>query len=204
MITIWGRTNSPNVTKVLWTLDELGLAYERIDAGGPFGLTGDPQYLAMNPNGRIPTCRDGDLVVWESNAIVRYLAAEYGKGRLWPEDSGRRSLDDRWMDWSSLTLYQPVLALHRAAKLEDRSAREEAVAKAKAALAEPVGVLSSVLQDRPYVAGANFGIGDIALGPHVHRLVNASHLIELGEAIATYHGRLARRTAFANHAASIL
>lgn len=204
MITVWGRTNSPNVTKVLWTLDELELAYERIDAGGAFGLTGDPEYLAMNPNGRIPVCRDGDVVIWESNAIVRYLASRYGKGLLWHENAGRRSLDDRWMDWASLTFYQPVLALHRAAKMEAGAARDEAVAKARVSLDEPVSVLSRVLKDKEHIAGDAFGIGDIALAPHVHRLMNAAGLFEPGDAIVAYHRRIARRAAFSRHAASIL
>src|SRR4028119_2075997 len=91
MITIWGRKNSVNVQKVLWCCDELELPYERVDAGGTFGGTQEPEYLAMNPTGLIPTIRDDGFTLWESNTIVRYLAAKYGTGSLWPEDPVARA-----------------------------------------------------------------------------------------------------------------
>ena len=72
-LTIWGRANSVNVQKVLWCLRELDLAYRRIDAGMAFGKNREPEYLAINPNGRVPTLVDGDFVLWESNSIMRYL-----------------------------------------------------------------------------------------------------------------------------------
>ena len=84
MLKIWGRTNSSNVKKVLWAAEELGLAYERIDAGGAFGIVDDPAYRALNPNGLVPTLEDGGLVLWESNAIVRYLSAQYGPEKFGP------------------------------------------------------------------------------------------------------------------------
>ena len=103
-ITLWGRKSSANVQKVLWTLAELSLPYEHIPAGGDFGGLSDAAYLAMNPNGRIPTLKDGDLVVWESDAIVRYLAARYGAGTLWPEDPAERAIADQWMTWGTTEL----------------------------------------------------------------------------------------------------
>ena len=108
MLKIWGRTSSINVQKVMWTVAELGLPHERIDVGGPFGGLDRPDYAALNPNRLIPVLQDGATVVWESNAIVRYLAARYGAGSLWPEHPGRRSEADRWMDWQ-LTTLQPSI-----------------------------------------------------------------------------------------------
>ncbi len=105
MLTIHGRINSINVQKVALACEELGLAYERHDAGGAFGVVGTPEYRAMNPNGLVPVLIDDGLVLWESNAIVRYLAAKHGAGSLWPTDPGVRALSDRWMDWGSFTLY---------------------------------------------------------------------------------------------------
>ncbi len=78
-LTIWGRANSVNVQKVLWCLTELDLAYERIDAGMQFGKNNEAAYLAMNPNGRVPTLVDGDYVLWESNSVMRYLCMAYGE-----------------------------------------------------------------------------------------------------------------------------
>jgi glutathione S-transferase len=105
---IWGRANSVNVQKVLWCLRELDLAYERIDAGMAFGKNTEPDYLAMNPNGRVPTMVDGDFVLWESNSVMRYLVLAYGKGcQLYPQEPKRRASVDRWLDWTLSTM-QPV------------------------------------------------------------------------------------------------
>src|SRR5713226_8084418 len=108
MIKIWGRKNSINVQKVLWCCDELGIFFERIDAGGQFGINNTPEYLALNPNGLVPTIEDGDVVLWESNVIVRYLAAKYGMGSLCPADLGERFSAERWMDWQQTSLVQPI------------------------------------------------------------------------------------------------
>ena len=108
MITIWGRANSVNVQKVLWCCDELVLPYERIDAGLQFGRNNEPEYLAMNPTGRIPTLVDGDFVLWESNSILRYLVMQYGpESPLYPNEPKQRASIDRWLDWSLSTL-QPA------------------------------------------------------------------------------------------------
>src|ERR1700709_2487815 len=104
-LTIWGRANSVNVQKVLWCLRELGLPYQRIDAGMAFGQNDKPEYLAMNPNGRVPTLVDGDYVLWESNSIMRYLNLAYGKeSPIYPQAPKARAGVDRWLDWTLSTL----------------------------------------------------------------------------------------------------
>src|SRR6202140_854311 len=108
MLTIWGRSNSVNVQKVLWCCEELPRGYERIDAGGPFGVVSTPRYLNLNPNGLVPTIEDDGFVLWESNAIVRYLAAKHASGSVWPSDPHERADADRWMDWQTTTL-QPAM-----------------------------------------------------------------------------------------------
>ncbi len=100
MLTVWGRVNSVNVKKALWAAEELGLQYERIDAGLHFGVNKTPEYLAMNPTGLVPTIRDDGFVLWESHAIVRYLCAKHGAGTLWPADLQARADAERWMDWA--------------------------------------------------------------------------------------------------------
>jgi glutathione S-transferase len=104
MLKIWGRSTSVNVQKVMWTVGEIGVPYERIDVGGRFGGLDTPTYLAMNPNGRVPTMDDGGVIVWESNAIVRYLVARYSPGYLWDRSPGLRAEADQWMDWMQSTL----------------------------------------------------------------------------------------------------
>ena len=108
MLKILGRKNSSNVQKVLWCCDELGLAYEREDVGGSFGKNRDPEYLALNPNGLVPTIIDDGFVLWESNSIIRYLAAKHGRGTLYPEDLRARALAERWMDWQ-LSVLGPAI-----------------------------------------------------------------------------------------------
>src|SRR5512132_2654042 len=100
MIKIWGRKNSINVQKVMWAVGELKLAHERIDIGGPFGKNKEPAYLAMNPNGLVPTLEEDDgFLLWESNSVVRYLAAKHGAGTLEPADPRARARAGQWMDW---------------------------------------------------------------------------------------------------------
>lgn len=112
MLKIWGRKNSSNVRKALWIAHELGLAFESIDAGGAFGVVDEPHYRALNPNGLVPMLEDGDLTLWESNTIVRYLCAEYGGDQGWYlEDPRQRALADKWMDWTTSSFATPFRPL---------------------------------------------------------------------------------------------
>src|SRR5262249_24988599 len=100
MLKILGRNNSINVQKVMWAIGELGVPHERLDGGGAFGRNKEPDYLAMNPNGLVPTLQEDDgFILWESNTIVRYLAAKHGAGTLEPKDRHERALASQWMDW---------------------------------------------------------------------------------------------------------
>ena len=108
MLKVWGRVNSINVQKVLWALEELKVPYERVEAGMAFGVVNEPFYKKMNPNSRVPTIEDDGFVLWESNAIVRYLAAKHGMGTLCPTDLKQRADSDRWMDWTSNHLNPPI------------------------------------------------------------------------------------------------
>ena len=110
MLKVWGRRSSFNLQKVMWLVGELGLPHEHIPAGGDFGLNDTPEFLAMNPHGRVPVIDDDGTVVWESQTILRYLSARYGRGRFWSDDPGERSQAERWMDWSQ-ALCRPTFSL---------------------------------------------------------------------------------------------
>src|ERR1700739_1511342 len=110
MLRIWGRRSSFNVQKVLWLVGELGLAHEHIPAGGSFGRLDEPAFRAMNPHGKVPVIEDGDVPGWESHAILRYLAARYGRGAFWSDDPAERSHAERWMDWAQ-TVLQPTFLM---------------------------------------------------------------------------------------------
>ena len=170
---IWGRANSVNVQKVLWCLRELDLAYERIDAGMAFGRNREPDYLAMNPNGRVPTLVDGDYVLWESNSIMRYLNLAYGKGlAIYPQSPQARAAVDRWLDWT-LTTLQPVDRPVFWALVRTPVEKRDMVAIQKDADAEAVQwrIVDAQLATRRFIEGDDFTIADIALGAYARRWI---------------------------------
>jgi glutathione S-transferase len=173
MLKLWGRLNSINVQKPVLALEEMGLPYERTDAGLQFGINKSPEYLAMNPNGLVPLLDDDGFVLWESNAIVRYLCAKHAAGTLWPEDLKIRADADRWMDWQTATLSGAMgpgfMGLVRTAP-EKRDA--DAIAASLSKTTKLVAMLDANLAGRDYVAGAAYSMGDIALAPIMHRWFN--------------------------------
>jgi glutathione S-transferase len=172
MLTLWGRLNSINVQKVVLALEEIGAPYERIDAGRGFGVNDTPAYEAMNPNRLVPVLKDGDFVLWESHAIVRYLAAKHPGSGLMPDDLKLRADADRWMDWMH-TAFNPAfgVAFHglvRSPGSQTQSAIEESLTKSE----EMAAILDARLADRPYVAGDAFSMGDIPVACGAHRWLN--------------------------------
>lgn len=170
-ITIWGRPNSVNVQKVLWCLHELDLAYERIDAGMAFGKNREPGYLAMNPNGRVPTLVDGDFVLWESNSIMRYLVRAYRpRSPLYPQAPKVRSGVDRWLDWTLSTLQpvdRPVFWALVRTPVEQRDMA--AIQKDADAEAAQWQIVDEQLATRRFIEGEEFTLADIALGAYARR-----------------------------------
>jgi glutathione S-transferase len=173
VLRIWGRSNSINVQKVLWCCEELDIRYQRVDLGGPFGGNTEPEYLQLNPNGLVPTISDGGFVLWESNAIVRYLAAKHGMGTLCSEDLAERADADRWMDWQMGTLwanFRPAfVGLVRT--LPEKKDRDE-IATAISKTAENLAMLNAHLAARDYVTGLAFTLADIPLGVTAYRWFN--------------------------------
>jgi glutathione S-transferase len=201
---IWGRANSVNVQKVLWCLRELDLSYDRIDAGMAFGRNDQPDYLAMNPNGRVPTLVDGDFVLWESNSIMRYLVLAYREGSpIYPQAPKRRAAVDRWLDWTLSTLQpvdRPVFWALVRTPLEQRNM----VAIQKDADAEAVQwrIIDAQLATRRFIEGDDFTIADIAIGAYARRWfgvegVNKPALPNLER----WFGQLASRAGFAQFVA---
>ena len=173
MLKVWGRTSSINVQKVMWTVGELGLAHERIDAGGAFGGLDTADYGRMNPNRRIPVIDDDGVIVWESNAIVRYLAARHGAGSLWASDPGERAAADMWMDWVVTTLMPDMtICFWQTIRTPEPQRDMAAVAAAAARLAPLWQVLDGHLADRRYVAGNRLTMGDVPAGCAFYRYIN--------------------------------
>jgi glutathione S-transferase len=172
MIKIWGRKNSSNVQKVMWTLGELNLICERIDVGGPFGKNKEPKYLAMNPNGLVPTLEEEDgFLLWESNSIVRYLADKHDKeGILMPKDAHTRALASQWMDWQlsvvELAIIPAFLGLVRTPP-EKRDMATIKVSQDKSVAA--MQIMDEQLAKTKFLAGNAFSCGDISLGVMCYR-----------------------------------
>ncbi len=196
MLTIWGRLNSHNVKKVAWFAEELELPYERHDIGGKFGM--DAEYLAKNPNALIPTIEDEGLVLWESNAILRYLASRYGGERYWPADPQQRAIGDRWMDWQfgyAKAQYDAFVNLvRRAAPDRDMSA----VARSAAAAAGQMAILEDYLTETPWLSGEDFGIGDIPMGVYAHSFFTLDIERPALPNVSNWYRRLTGRSGYAS------
>jgi glutathione S-transferase len=170
MLKIWGRISSVNVQKVVWVADEMGLKYERIDAGGAFGKTKSPEYLAMNPNSLVPVIEEDGFVLYESNAIVRYLAARDSGGKLWPEDLRKRADVDRWMEWQSSS-FTPAMrdAFWQLVRTPEDQRDLGAVEKSRAESERLAGILDAHLANRRYLTESGFTAADIVVGCATHR-----------------------------------
>jgi glutathione S-transferase len=170
MLKIWGRTTSSNVQKVLWTCAELNISFERIDWGGPFGGNQDPDYLAMNPNGLVPTVKDGDLIIWESNTIIRYLCAKHGGALLHPSDPAQRTQVERWMDWQLASLTAPMAAMLLGYYRTPPEKRDPAALEAARLRAiELWQMVEDQLARGDYLAGTGLTLADICVGIWAYR-----------------------------------
>lgn len=170
MLRIWGRTNSINVQKVLWCCSELGLDYERIDAGREFGVVDTPEYQAMNPNALVPTIDDDGFILWESNVIVRYLAQRHGEGRLLPPDLRQRFIAEQWMDWNSTALWPGFnAAFWGLVRTPPEERDEDAIAQSLQTTAKRLEGLEAQLGKTPFVAGDALTVGDIPAGIALYR-----------------------------------
>jgi glutathione S-transferase len=205
MLKIWGRKTSSNVQKVLWTCAELDVAFERVDWGGPFGGNQDPAYLALNPNGLVPTVQEGELVIWESNTIMRWLCATRGGEQLYPSDAVLRTHVERWMDWNLSSLTTPMSALlwgYYRTPPEKRDAT--ALDGARRRGGELLAMVERRLDGRNYLAGDAFTLADIGIGIWVHRWylypIERPDLPQL----KAWYGRVGERTGFRDYVAGPL
>lgn len=201
MITVWGRATSSNVQAVMWALAELKLQAERIDVGGAFGALDTPEYRTMNPNGRIPVMKDGDLVLWESAACLRYLGARYGGPAFWPADPGARASLDMWAEWIKTTFatafnYGVFWQLVRTPSTErdmDQIAKN----------IEAVKPLATMLDDRigegPFLDGAELSFADVMVGHQLYRYYTLD--IDRAETphLDAYYARLVARPTYSEH-----
>lgn len=200
-LTIWGRATSSNVQAVMWAVAELGLEHERHDVGGSFGGTNTPEYRAMNPMGLVPTFRDGDLTLFESAAIVRYLGARYGDEAFWPTDPAVRAPMDVIAEWAKSTFYQALTLdvfwqLIRTPAAERDPAR---IRRGAEALVRFSSMIENWLGDKTYLGGSEICFADIMIGHFLYRY----HTLDFERAerpiLSAYYDRLTARPAYREH-----
>lgn len=207
MLNILGKASSINVRKVLWTCVELDLPFTREDWGSGFRPTGEPAFLALNPNAMVPVLQDGDFVLWESNSIIRYLANQYGDARhpaLYPAEARRRARVDQWLDWQASDLNRSwsyaFMALARQSPAHQDAA---AIAASSREWGRFMGILERRLRETgAYVAGEAFTLADVAVGLSVNRWFQTPLDDALRPdlpAVAAYYDRLAQRPGYREH-----
>jgi len=201
MLTIWGRKSSFNLQKVMWLVGELQLAHRHIEAGGQFGGLDTPEFRAMNPHGKVPVIEDDGVVVWESHAILRYLAARYARGSFWQDDPAERSLSDRWMDWSQTTLQPDFLSgvfwgFYRTPQAQ----RDLAAIKNKVALcSRHFALLDRHLADRAFMLGDALTLADIPIATNLYRYFNLDIDRPSVPNVEAWYRRLQDRGAYRQH-----
>jgi glutathione S-transferase len=205
MLKIWGRNTSSNVQKVIWALGEMRVPFERLDVGGAFGKTKEPAYLAMNPNSLVPTLEEDDgFTLWESNSIIRYLAAKHASRTLEPADLKTRGGAQKWMDWQ-LSVLGPAITpvfwgLIRTAP-EQRDANAIAVGKEKTIAA--ARIMDAQLAKTQYLAGSEFSYGDIPVGIMIHRYVQLIPERPATPGLDRWYAAISSRAAFKEQVAVV-
>ncbi len=201
MLKVWGRPNSFNVQKVLWLLGELGLDYEHIPAGGDAGLVDTPEFLAMNPHGRVPVINDEGLLVWESHTVLRYLAARYGAGRFWDQDAGRRSAAERWMDWSQTSLQPDFLVGVFWAYYRTPAAQRDIglIRKHVESCSRHFLLLDRILATQAFLGSDEFSLADIPAGTALYRYFELDIQRPPLANVGAWYQRLQSRPAYREH-----
>ncbi len=204
MITVWGRQSSSNVQAVMWCIGELDLSHQRIDAGFTYGVVDRPNYLAMNPNGTIPTIQDGTHApLWESGAILRYLASQYADEIFWPLDPSQRAGVDQWAEWAkvniALKFTSPIF--WKVVRTPKQRQDPRSIRKAVLDFESSLRIAEYRLEKYPYLAGRDFTLADIQFAHILYRYYDIDIERCTLPAVAEYYQTISQRSAYATHVA---
>ncbi|MCI5073873.1 glutathione S-transferase family protein [Oricola sp.] len=202
MLTVWGRKSSSNVQALMWAIGELGLAYERHDVGHTYGGNDTPEFLAMNPNGTVPVLKDGDGdFLWETGAILRYVANRYGAPPFWPDDLAARAHIDKWTEWSKINVAikftGPVF--WRVVRTAPKDRDPAAIVRALRELGRFLDIAETRLASHPFLAGDDFTLADIQFGHVLYRYFDIDIDRTPRPALDRYYVKLTARPAFQEH-----
>lgn len=200
MLKIYGRTNSINVQKVMWAVGELGLQHQRIDAGMAFGVVNEPAYGKMNPNRLVPTIDDDGVILWESNTIVRYLAAKHATGTLMPKGHAERAQAEKWMDWQMGSIQQGLTPVFWNLIRTPADKRDmKAVETGQATVNKSLAVLDEHLKGKTFMLGDTFTVADIPLGCIAYRWYGLPIERQTFANVRAWYERLTTRPAYKQH-----
>lgn len=197
MLKIWGRATSTNVQKVLWACGELEIEFSRVDIGGQFGGLNDPVYREKNPNGLIPTIEHDGFILWESHAILRYLATTSAKKRLYPENRMDAAIVDQWLDWQMIMLGWRLRGLFMVLNRPEAAAPGETLETTSPQVVQSFQVAERRLKHSRYIAGEAFTIADISVGISAHRWLQLPIERPKLPALETWFAGISARPAFA-------
>ena len=205
MLKVWGRNTSSNVQKVMWAIGEIGLKCERIDIGGPFGKNNEPAYLAMNPNGLVPTLEEEDgSLLWESNTIVRYLAAKHSAGKLMPGDLMAQAQAGKWMDWQLSVAGPAIFPVFWGLVRTPPEKRDQAAIDAgKKKITDAMKIVDAQLNKTQFLGGDTFTVGDIPVGVMAHRFVTLVPERPAMPGLERWHKALSARPPYREHVTGI-
>lgn len=204
MITVWGRKSSSNVQVVIWCINELGIEYNRIDAGLMYGVVDTDEYLSMNPNGTVPTIRDGDMpALWESGAILRYLSGQYADAPFWPSEPAARAAVDQWAEWAKLNVAQKFTGpiFWRVARTPLERQDPEAIAGAVVEFERSLMIAERQLEHHEYLAGDSFTMADIQFSHVLYRYYDLEIERRSLNRVKQYYENISARPAFREHVA---
>jgi len=196
MLTVWGRKSSSNVQAVLWCIEELELPHKQIDAGLSYGVTDTDEYAALNPNRTVPTLKDGsDEPIWESAAILRYLAGRYAPAAFWPSDMQTRAQVDKWAEWAKVNIATkftgPLFwAVARTPKSHQNPAT---IAAAGKVLDFYLDIADAQLSQHTYLAGDNLTLADIPFGHVLYRYFDIDIERQHRQHLQRYYENLSQR-----------
>jgi len=199
MLTLWGRNSSANVQKVAWLIGELGLEVDRKDVGGPFGGLNTPEYIALNPNKLIPTLQDGKFTIWESEAVLRYIGAKYGR-QFYAEDLYQRSIIEQWLCWNQSTWFPSIQQLFgKIVKTPVKDRKPEVMQPLIDDLNAKTAFIDNQLSTRAFIAGDSLSLADFSLASWLYRYYTLEVLWPDHKNLKTYYDTLCSRPAYVEH-----
>jgi glutathione S-transferase len=200
MLKVWGRRSSANVQKAMWLIGELQLPHEHIPAGGPYGRINEPTFRAMNPNGLVPVIEDDGLVLWESSAVIRYLAARYSGARFWREEARARAPIDQWIDWCNTTFQPDMIRMFWAYwRTPEKDRNWDQIRSFQRSVENNLRLLDAELAKRRYIATDEFTLADIPTGVHFFRYYTMGTEILSVPHVESWYRRLTERAAYREH-----